>query len=97
MAYIPKYEHDVFISYAHGDNRDWISRFVDRLRSVTRSSLGVEARFWIDENDLRRTRDFSMEIPENLKSSATMILFPSPTYIRSRYCVEEECRIYREG
>jgi hypothetical protein len=29
MASVPGFDHDVFISYAHGDDRDWINRHRD--------------------------------------------------------------------
>ena len=96
MAYVPGFEHDVFVSYAHGDDRDWISRFVRALTSALDRRLGTKTSVWIDEDDNRRTRDFSREIPDSVKASAIFLLLPSPTYIRSAYCVEQECRIFAE-
>jgi hypothetical protein len=58
--------------------------------------LGVEPDFWIDSEDLRRHRDFNKEIPASVKSSAVFLFFPSPSYIRSGYCVHEECRAFAE-
>jgi hypothetical protein len=53
MAFVPGFEHDVFVSYAHGDDREWISRFYDRLRTaLTRLLPGVE--IWMDKDDLRK-------------------------------------------
>jgi len=63
MAFVPGYEHDVFVSYAHGDNREWVGRFVDRLRSKLNEKLGDSAEVWLDETKLRATRDFRQEIP----------------------------------
>jgi hypothetical protein len=97
MAYVPKYQNDVFISYAHADDHAWITGLVDRLKQATRTSLGIDTKFWMDGDDLRKSRDFSLEIPDAVQSSALMILFPSPIYIRSRYCMEEECRVYKDG
>jgi hypothetical protein len=96
MAYVPGFRHDVFISYAHGDDRDWINRLVDRLLPAVKHRLGVEPSIWIDDDELRRSRDFSKEIPESVKASAVFLLLPSPTYIRSRYCIDEECRVFDE-
>jgi hypothetical protein len=31
MAFVPGFDHDALISYAHGDDRDWINRFLDPL------------------------------------------------------------------
>ncbi len=94
MAYVPGYEHDLFISYAHGDDRDWINRLLDRLEPALKQRLGIKPSIWIDEDKLRQSRDFSKEIPDSVKSSAVFLLLPSPTYIRSRYCVEQECTVF---
>lgn len=96
MAYVPGYQHDIFISYAHGDDRDWINRLLDRLKPAIKRRLGLEADVWIDEDSLRKTRDFRKEIPDSVRSSALFLFLPSPTYIRSPYCVSEECRAFEE-
>src|SRR3974377_1517789 len=91
MAFVPGFDHDVFISYAHGDDRDWINRFVDRLKPAL-SRLLPGAHVWIDKDDLRKSRNFEQDIPANLASSAVLISLVSPTYIDRSYCVWEECR-----
>jgi hypothetical protein len=96
MAYVPGLKHDIFISYAHGDDRDWINRLLDRLKPELKRRLGIEPTIWIDKDDLPSSSDFRREIPESVKSSAIFVLLPSPTYIRSQYCVDEECRRYNE-
>jgi hypothetical protein len=95
MAFVPGFDHDVFISYAHGDDRDWINRLVDRLRPVL-SRLLPGADVWIDKDDLRKSRNFENDIPANLASSATLISLVSPNYIDRRYCVHQECRRFSE-
>jgi hypothetical protein len=96
MAYVPGYGHDVFISCAHGDDRAWINRFVDRLEPALTQRLGIKPSVWIDDDQLRKSRDFSNEIPDCVRSSAVFVLLPSPTYIRSRYCIDQECRVFEE-
>jgi hypothetical protein len=96
MAYVPGFSFDVFVSYAHGDDREWITRLVDRLESALKQRLGVKASIWIDDASLRKTRDFSKDIPHSVRSSATFLLLPSPTYIRSRYCIDQECRVFEK-
>jgi hypothetical protein len=56
MAYVPGFEHDLFISYAHGDDRDWINRLIDRLRPALKRLLGSEAQIWIDDDNLRASQ-----------------------------------------
>jgi TIR domain len=96
MAYVPGYRHDLFISYAHGDDRDWINRLVDRLEPALSQRLGINPSIWIDDHKLRQSRDFSKEIPDSVKDSAVFLLLPSPTHIRSRYCIDQECKVFAE-
>ena len=96
MAFVPGYEHDVFVSYAHGDKREWISRFALRLESALKEKLGDSADVWVDETDLQATRDFRKEIPDSVTSAAIFLFLPSPAYLRSQYCVEVECRAFAE-
>ena len=91
MAFVPGFDHDVFVSYAHGDNRDWINRFLDRLRPAL-SRLLPGADIWIDKDDLRKSRNFEQDIPANLASSAVLISLVSPIYVDRPDCVREECR-----
>lgn len=95
MAYVPGFDCDIFVSYAHGDDRDWVNGFVEQLRDELRKLLGRPVEVWLDKNDLRQTRDFNMEIPESVRKSALFLLLPSPTYVASRYCVEVECREFQ--
>ena len=95
MAFVPGFDHDVFVSYAHGDDREWINRFLDRLRPAL-SRLLPGADVWIDKDDLRKSRNFEQDIPESLQSSATLISLVSPTYIDRPYCVHNECRKFGE-
>ena len=95
MAFVPGFDHDVFISYAHGDDREWINRFVDRLRPAL-GRLLPGSDIWIDKDDLRKSRHFETDIPANLQSSAVLISLVSPTYIDRRYCVHHECRRFGE-
>src|SRR5688572_10784081 len=96
MGYVPGYVHDIFVSYAHGDDRAWINRLVDRLEPALKQRLGIKASIWIDEEALRRSRDFSAEIPDSVQSSAIFLLLASPSYIRSDYCVRNECGVFEK-
>src|SRR5262245_19088215 len=96
MAYVPGFQSDVFVSYAHGDDRPWITRLVGLVQSTLDRRLGTKTEIWIDEEDNRKTRDFSKEIPDSVKAAAVFLLLPSPTYIRSAYCIDEECKTFAE-
>lgn len=91
MPFVPGFEHDVFISYAHGDDRDWINRFLDRLAPALNRLL-PGASLWVDKDDLRKSRNFEQDIPESLVSSAVLISLVSPTYLTRPYCVQQEYR-----
>jgi len=91
MAFVPGFDHDVFVSYAHGDDRDWINRFVNQLKpALSRRLPGADV--WIDKDDPRKSRDFTLDIPASLQSSAVLISLVSPTYVTRPYCVHHECR-----
>ena len=96
MPYVPGFQTDIFVSYAHADDVEWIARFVDRLK-VSLKRLGVDASFWVDDNTLRASRDFRAEIPDCVRSSALFLLLASPSYLKSRYCVAEECAAFRKA
>ena len=96
MAYVPGFEHDVFVSYAHGDDRRWIDAFVQLLQTDLDDKLGAATDIWLDKEDNRPSRDFSREIPGAVQSSAVFLLLASPHYIRSQYCVDVECKVFAE-
>jgi TIR domain len=97
MAYVPGFEHDVFVSYAHGDDREWIDQIIGRLKQELKRRHGIDPVFWIDEKDLRASRDYRKEIPTQIDSCAIFLFFPSPCYIRSEYCVRVECPHFRNS
>src|SRR4051812_12784906 len=95
MAYVPGYENDVFVSYAHGDDRAWIRNFTERLTPALKERLGIEPAVWIDKDTLESSIDFRNEIPESVLKSALFLALPSPQYVRSRYCIEVECPAFK--
>ena len=96
MSYIPGYEPDLFVSYAHGDDRDWIKRLIERLKPELKRRLAIEPTIWVDEESLWKSRDFRREIPSSVRSSAVFLLLCSPSYLGSEYCVREECRAFAD-
>lgn len=96
MSYVPGFQHDVFVSYAHGDDRGWTEAFTRLLQTQLDRQLGTVTDVWLDTEDNRRSRDFSREIPDAVRSSAVFLILSSPSYIRSHYCIEVECRAFSE-
>jgi hypothetical protein len=101
MAYVPDFEYDVFISYAHVDNLDedaavaagWVDRFhraleVGLVKRVGR--MGV-LNVWRDDA-LGGNQLFDDAIRERLERTAVLVVLCSPGYLASDYCRHErEC------
>lgn len=90
MAYLPGFEHDVFISYAHADNQPlgghcWVDEFHEALQVAVHQYLGVRPAIW---RDPRTTgiHDFSEDIKGQLRSSALLLSIFSPSYLNSKWC-----------
>jgi hypothetical protein len=97
MAYVPKFEYDIFISYAHVDNltapgesKGWIETFEEFLavflsRRVGR--IGI-VNIWRDPT-LDGSQLFDKTIEDRIKNSAIFLAFTSTGYIASDYCQQE--------
>jgi hypothetical protein len=92
MAYVPDYGHDLFVSYAHLDNRGemaWVTNLVRHLETETSARLGTkDLRISID-HDLDGNRPLTVEIVERIRQSATLLVIMSPGYIASAWCARE--------
>src|ERR1051326_5015937 len=97
MAYVPSFEHDIFISYAHADNagtervsgfhRDLVQRLTTRLgaRGFHKpDEWGVFDRFGLKAGDA-----VSPKIERSARRSAVMISLLSPSYLQAPFCIEE--------
>jgi hypothetical protein len=94
VAYVPAFDHDIFISYCHGDDRPWIRNFYERLNAALKEQLGVPPAVWIDEETLEKSQDYRRQIPQSVLKAALFLFLPSNQYVRSRYCVESECAAF---
>jgi hypothetical protein len=92
MAYVPGYDHDVFVSYAHLDNQGelaWVTNLLRHLETEASQRLGTkDLRIWID-HDLDGNRPLTPEIMQAVRRSATVLLVVSPSYIASEWCARE--------
>jgi len=92
MAYVPDYDHDVFVSYAHLDDQGesaWVTNLVRHLDTEVRQRLGTkDLRIWIDHS-LDGNRPLTPEIMQAIRRSAALIVITSPSYIASEWCVRE--------
>jgi hypothetical protein len=92
MAYVPNYDHDVFVSYAHLDDQGeaaWVTNLVRHLDTEVRQRLGTkDLRIWIDHS-LDGNRPLTAEIMQAVRRSATLFVIMSPSYISSEWCISE--------
>jgi hypothetical protein len=92
MAYVPDYDHDVFVSYAHLDDQGesaWVTNLVRHLDTEVRQRLGTkDLRIWIDHS-LDGNHPLTLDIMQAIRRSATLIVITSPSYIASEWCVRE--------
>src|SRR5450631_593364 len=87
MAYVPSFQNDVFLSYAHGDNEGgWVDVFHERLKMRLRELLGVPPTIWRDERRLGGDADFPAEIHRQVASAAVLLAIVSPSYLGSKFC-----------
>jgi len=97
MAYVPGYEHDIFVSYAHVDNQPapnvqtgWVSTLVDGLRAYLGQKLGRAEAFdlWRDPR-LSAHEPLTPAILSTVEKTAVMVVVLSPGYLASEWCGRE--------
>ncbi len=95
MGYLPDYEDDIFISYAHNDNqaliegqRGWIDIFHQALERKLQMHLGAKPSIWRDPR-LQGNEYFADTLVEQIPKVAILISVLSPSYINSEWCRRE--------
>jgi hypothetical protein len=97
MAYVPNFEFDIFISYAHVDNlttpgeaKGWIATFEEFLAVLLSKKVGKigSVKIWRDPN-LDGSQLFDTTIENRIKRSAVFLAFTSTGYLESEYCQQE--------
>ena len=106
MAFIPGYDYDIFISYAHVDNiafpgqaDGWIEQFYKNLNLMLAKRFGRldMIRIWWDNKKLDGSKLFDHSIEEGINRSAIMICLNSPGYEASDYCKQELDLFYKKA
>jgi hypothetical protein len=89
------FEHDVFISYRHLNNRDdqlgqngWVAQFEKDLKRVLDDLLEREARIWRD-NKMPFGTVLSDAISTRLRKTKLLVCIISPAYAQSDWCLRE--------
>jgi len=97
MAYVPNFEYDIFISYAHVDNlptpgesKGWITTFEEFLAVFLSRRVGKFGivKIWRDPT-LDGSQLFDTTIQNRIKQSALFLAFTSTGYLTSDYCRQE--------
>jgi hypothetical protein len=92
MAYVPKFNHDVFISHAHKDEvppgSGWISKFTDDLTGELRDRLGSAVEVFTDKR-LDSDVAYRRTLRKVVEHSAVFLMVGSQSFIESDFCKEE--------
>lgn len=96
-----KFEKDVFISYAHLDDKPldegakgWITDFHRLLETRLEQTIGYEIDIWRDE-ELTGNEVFSPEIESKLPTLKLMVSIITPRYLGSDWCKRELGSFYQ--
>lgn len=85
-------DYEVFVSYAHLDNRPkeagWITRFEKTLQEFLDLRVGRVVRIWRDPK-LQGNDVFADEITKRFGQSRILISVLSPRYVDSEWCLRE--------
>lgn len=94
------FDNDIFISYAHVDNKPfdnpqgWVDRFVDKLSLRLAQLLGGDPAIWRDTR-LQGNEYFTGSIGDGISSTRLLLSVISPRYVGSPWCrgeLREFCR-----
>jgi hypothetical protein len=101
MSFLPDFEDDIFISYAHIDNqpltegqKGWISNFHEALEIRLAQLLGAEAKIWRDP-ELRGNDFYADKLVGHLPKIAVLVSVVSPRYVNSEWCLKEVKEFYK--
>lgn len=88
-GFVPGFENDLFISYAHADDPAWIHAFEKSLGEELSRRLGLGVAVWQDAKRLRVGQNWMTEIETGVQRSAVFIAVLSPSYENSDWCTRE--------
>jgi TIR domain len=96
MGYLPGFQHDIFISYAHVDNATvdddagWVTQFREHLDVQLSKRVGRmgAVKIWQDPT-LEGSQLFDKTIKDAIDGAALFIALNSSGYLASEYCQQE--------
>ena len=94
MSADPRFDHDVFISYASVDNpssHSWITHFVSNLTELLAIEYGFnnDDRIWWDQLHFDKDTSLTEQISRRVRRSACMVVVLSAGYVHSDWCRQE--------
>jgi hypothetical protein len=99
MAWVPGFEHDVFISYARVDNataeddpqQGWVSQFHRHLNIALSKKIGLldRLKIWRDTREIQGNQLFDKTIQDAVQGAAVFVALDSHGYQASEYCRRE--------
>jgi hypothetical protein len=97
----PAFENNIFISYAHIDNkpltdgqRGWIDEFHYALETRLNQLLGAVSTVWRDKK-LHGNDVLDESILKRFPKTALLVIILSPRYLNSEWCLRELHEFYR--
>ena len=96
-AFVPGFQEDVFISYAHMDegSEKWVSTFRNLLQEKLSYELRTSVRVWSDEQ-LALGSALDATLKKRIQSSALLIPIASPWYFDRDWC-QRELALFVQG
>ena len=98
-AEIPPTAYDLFISYAHADdrdeNREKVAALVEAIKADYLRVTGAALNVFFDTHAIRSMDDWEAKIHTGLRQSRMMVAVLSPSYFQSVFC-RREWEIYVE-
>ena len=95
MSFVPGFEYDIFISYAHVDNEEaeekgWVERFHKYLKIELDKQIGRPelTAIWRDPA-LKGNQLFDKTIQDQINASALFLALTSRGFLESEYCRKE--------
>jgi len=101
-VYVPGFECDLFVSYAHVDNdpifgnpAGWVERLVRNLDGVLASKIGRKDDYtiWWDKRDFRGNHSVA-DILDRLRRSAVFLVILSPGWLHERSFCRDEMKAF---
>jgi hypothetical protein len=98
VPFLPKYDFDIFISYAHADGREWVDRYCAEFAAELHRRLPGRDKpeIFLDKHDLRAGDNVDSVIADGIKRSALFLAFISPQYEASPPCMRGELEAFQD-